>query len=436
MVEGASGAAPAPAPGRLGRAFQNLFVSNLATNLGDGVIRTAAPLLAVRLTTDPLLISLIAALALLPWLFFAIPAGILIDRIDRRTALKIANGIRVALATGLVLLFATHSLSIWWLYAVVFIDGSTETIYDGAIRAMLPSIVSKDRLPSANSRIEAGELILQNFLAAPLTALLFAVAVLIPLGANIGFYALAVVLALLLPRVASGKQFTDVGDAPRPKWYLQFVDGYRFIMANRMFRTLWFFTTFIGLCFSAATSGIVLFVIKHEHLPPSLFGTFLLSGALGGIAGSLVAAGLKKRLGAGLTMALANLVACASLIIIGAFPSIWAAAVGFFISSLAVLIWNLLIVSLRQSIVPGAMLGRVHGTWRTLLWGTMPLGSVIGGLLGRIDLTYPFLFAGGVGLVASVVFFRFLKSLPNPEDVDNGDRPVTEVGPTGITLED
>ena len=117
-------AAPAAKPGKLGRPFQNLFVSNLATNLGDGVIRTAGPLLAVRITTDPLLISLLAALALLPWLFFAIPSGILIDRIDRRVALRIANGVRVVLAVGLVILFGTGNLTIWWLYIAVFIDGA------------------------------------------------------------------------------------------------------------------------------------------------------------------------------------------------------------------------------------------------------------------------------------------------------------------------
>ncbi len=189
---------------KLPRAFQNLFVSNLATNLGDGVIRTAAPLLAIRLTTDPLLISLLAALSLLPWLFFAIPSGILVDRIDRRVALRIANGVRVVLASGLVVLYATHTLSVWWLFLVVFIDGTCETLYDGSIRAMLPSLVARPLLPSANSRIEAGELVLQQFVAAPLTSLLFAVAVLIPLGANIGFYAIAVVLALLLPRAGVG----------------------------------------------------------------------------------------------------------------------------------------------------------------------------------------------------------------------------------------
>jgi MFS family permease len=227
-----------------------------------------------------------------------------------------------------------------------------------------------------------------------------------------------------------------VGDEPRPKWYRQFVDGYRFIMANRMFRTLWFFSTFIGLCFSAATSGIVLFVIRHEHLPASLYGTFLLSAALGGIVGSVLATPLKKRLGTGPTMALANLFACVSLVIIGAIPSIWAAVAGFLVSSLAVLIWNVLMMSLRQSLVPGRMLGRVHGTWRTLLWGAMPIGSVVGGLLARINLTFPFLFAGGAGVIASIIFFRFLMSLPNPEDIDNGDRPITEVAPTGLPLED
>ena len=420
----------------LGAPFQNLFVSNLATNLGDGVLRTAAPLLAVRLTQDPLLISLIAALALLPWLFFAIPAGILIDRIDRRVAMRIANAVRVVLAVGLVYLFATNSLTIWWLYLFVFLDGACETIYDGSIRAMIPSIVVKDRLPSANGRIEAGELVLSNFVAAPLTSLLFAVAVLIPLGANVGFYALAVVLTLFLPKAASGKQFTDVGTEPRAKWYTQFVDGYRFIIANKMLRTLWFFSTFTGLCFSAGTAGFILFLFKTDGLPQAFFGTFLLSGAVGGILGTVFVTRFKTWWGAGRTMAIMNLVSCAGLLFAGAVPGLWAAGVGFFLSSFCVLIWNILVVSLRQSIIPGALLGRVHGTWRTLLWGVMPLGSVIGGLLARISLALPLILLGSLGVVGGLIFFRFLSSLPNAEDVDNGDRPSDELGPTGVIIEE
>jgi len=429
-------AAPSSPPSRLGGTFYNLFVSNLATNLGDGVIRTAAPLLAVRLTRDPLLISLIAALALLPWLFFAIPAGILVDRIDRRISLGLANGVRVVLATALVVLYATDSLTIWALYIVIFVDGICETVYDGSIRAIVPSLVPKPLLPAANSRIEAGEVVLQNFVAAPYTSLLFAIAVLIPLGTNIGFYALAVVLALLLPRAASGKQFTAVSTEPRARWYRQFVDGYHFIMASRMLKTLWFFSTFVGICFSAATAGLVLFLFQREGLPQSLFGVFMLTGAVGGILGSVFAPRFKKLWGAGLTMAIMNLASCAVLVVVGAVPVIWVAASGFFITSFTVLIWNVLVMSLRQSLIPGRMLGRVHGTWRTLLWGTMPLGSLIGGLLGRIDLALPFILAGGAATVASIVFFRFLARLPNPEDVDNGDILTTELGPGGVVIED
>jgi hypothetical protein len=88
-------------------------------------------------------------------------------------------------------------------------------------------------------------------------------------------------------------------------------------------------------------------------------------------------------------------------------------------------------MSLRQSVIPGRLLGRVHGTWRTLLWGTLPLGALVGGLVARLDLALPFLLFGGLELLGSLLFFRFVMTLPNPEDIDNGDRPEDgEAGPT------
>ena len=415
---------------RIGAGFGNLFTANLASSLGDGIARTAAPLLAIQLTKDPLLVSGIAALALLPWLFFAIPAGILIDRIDRRRALAIANTLRALLAAALLVLAASGELTIWWLYAIVFLFGVGETVYDGAIRAVVPSIVARPQLPRANSLIEGGELVVQNFAAAPFTSLLFAVSVLIPLGTNAVVYAIAGGLALLLPKAASGRQFA-VHETETTPWHRQFADGFRFIVADRMLLTLWLFSTFIGICVSAATATFVLFLVVKAGMPEALFGVFLLTGAVGGILGSVVAAPAKERFGAGRVMAVASLASALALIFVGLVPQLWAAAVGFFLSSLAVTSWNILVMSLRQSIIPGRLLGRVHGTWRTLLWGSMPLGSLIGGALGRIDLVVPFLVGGGLAGVASIVFFRFLSRLPNPEDVDNGD-PHPEAGASPI----
>ncbi|HET8957759.1 MAG TPA: MFS transporter, partial [Microcella sp.] len=309
----------------LGRTFGNVFTANLASSLGDGIARTAAPLLAARLTDDPVLISGLAALSMLPWLLFALPSGILVDRMDRRHALALAATVRTVLAVGLLALVWTGELTIWWLYLLIFVYGACETLYDGAIRAVVPSVVRKKNLSRANSRIEGAELVVQNFAAAPITSALFAVAVLIPLGVMGAAYGLAVVLAVLLPQVASGRQFRSRAgrasdsesndgadarggeDAPVP-FRKQLADGWRFIIANRQLRTLWFFTTATGLLYAASSATLVLFVLQTLAIPEAAFGLFLVSGAVGGIVGSFVASRLQGRFGLGLVMAIMNLV--------------------------------------------------------------------------------------------------------------------------------
>ena len=433
----------------LGRTFGNVFTANLASSLGDGIARTAAPLLAARLTDDPVLISGLAALSMLPWLLFALPSGILVDRMDRRHALALAATVRTVLAVGLLALVWTGELTIWWLYMLIFVYGACETLYDGAIRAVVPSVVRKKNLSRANSRIEGAELVVQNFAAAPITSALFAVAVLIPLGVMGAAYGLAVVLAVLLPQVASGRQFRSRAgrvsdsqsndgadarggdDAPVP-FRKQLADGWRFIIANRQLRTLWFFTTATGLLYAASSATLVLFVLQTLAIPEAAFGLFLVSGAVGGIVGSFVASRLQGRFGLGLVMAIMNLVSGIATLVTGLVPVAAVGVLCFALASGSVTVWNILMMSYRQAIVPGRLLGRVHGTWRTLLWGSMPLGSLIGGAIATIDLRLPWIIGGGVMVVLALVFFRFLMSLPNPEDIDNGDEPppVTDALPT------
>lgn len=408
---------------RLGPAFANVFTANLSSSLGDGVARVAAPLLAVRLTDDPFLVSGIAAVALLPWLFFAIPAGILLDRIDRRHALALANGVRTALALGLLALAWTDTLTIWSLYAVVFLYGAFETVYDGAIRAVVPSIVQPADLPRANSRIEAGEITVQNFLSAPLTSALFAVAVVVPLGVGALSYAAAFVLAFFLPAAAAGEHRTQPADGPPVRWYRQVADGFRFIWAHPMLRPLWLLSTVVGVCFSAATATLVLYVLDELGVPEGWFGAFMLVGALGSLLAAAVATPLKDRFRSGPVMAVANLVTPAMLVVLGLVPVVPVAAAGIALAFGGTTVWNVHVMSLRQAVIPSRMLGRVHGTWRTLLWGAMPLGSFLGGLLARVDLTTPLVVGGGLAVVTGLVGFRFLARLPNPEDVAPAPAP-------------
>jgi MFS family permease len=403
----------------LGAPFANLFVSNLLSSLGDGIARVAVPLLAVQLTDDPLLISAISALALLPWLFFAIPAGILIDRIDRRQALALAQAVRTTLGIALVVLVATGHLTIWWLYVVIFVYGAFETVYDGAIRAVVPSVVERRDLHRANSRIEAGEIVTQNFVAAPVTSWLFAIAAVIPLGLNVAAFAVAGGLALVLPRVAAGAHRTTPSTEPAVPFRRQFADGYRFIMGNQMLRKLWLLSSFTGIWHSAMLATWVLFVLDKLGVPQEWYGAFLVSGAVGGLLATVVVAPMKRALGSGRAMAIGTITSSAVFLVAGLAPVTWVAVLAFAIGSAGGTVWNILVMSLRQAVIPSHLLGRVHGTWRTVLWGTMPLGSLIGGLLARVDLTTPLIVGGIIATLSYLIYYRFLVSLPDPADLED-----------------
>ena len=122
----------------LGAPFWRLFTSSALSNLSDGVGTAALPLLAVSLTRDPVAISALTALAFLPWLLLAIPAGALVDRIDRRRAMALANGSRAVVLLGVIAALAVGALTMPWLYLAAVLLGTAETVYDSAARAMLP----------------------------------------------------------------------------------------------------------------------------------------------------------------------------------------------------------------------------------------------------------------------------------------------------------
>lgn len=399
----------------LGAGFGRLFGANLSSSLADGIARVAAPLLAVRLTDDPLLIAGVAAVGMIPWLLFAILSGMVIDRLDRRVVMALASGIRTALAVLLFVLVATGALTIWWLYVILFVYGIGETLYDGAIRAVIPSLVPRADLHRANGRIEASEQVVQNFAAAPLTSLLFGFSALIPLGINGAAFALALGLALALPLAAAGR----VTGAPitQETFRVQFAAGLKFLLGSRMLMTLWGVSTFFAFFFSAGTAIVPLYAIDTLGLPEELFGVMLLLQAVGAILGSLVVGRLKSAIGTGWTIGLSCVFTPSPLLLAGLVPELWAFAVALFLSSASMTLWNVLVVSLRQAAIPTRLLGRVHGTWRTVHWGAIPLGSLVGGLLGRIDVLLPFLVGGGVGVVAGLALLPVLRKLPEPEEL-------------------
>ncbi len=138
----------------LGKDFSRIWSTSLITNLVDGVLRLSAPLLAVSLTEDPVLIGLLGALGLLPWLFFAIPIGAIVDRADRKKAFVLGNLIRSAIVLFIAFAISQDFINIWILLICVFLFGICEVLVDTTAQAVLPQILDKSNFEKGNSRLQ------------------------------------------------------------------------------------------------------------------------------------------------------------------------------------------------------------------------------------------------------------------------------------------
>lgn len=155
--------------------FTRLAVAAGCSNLADGVFQIALPLVALGITRDPGAFASVTLVGRLPWLLFALPAGALADRLDRRRTMALVNGGRVVLIGALAALVATDHEGLWALYVVGFALGVGETLFDTASQSILPSVVAdKDRLAAANGRLYAIEMATNQFIGPPLGGLIVA----------------------------------------------------------------------------------------------------------------------------------------------------------------------------------------------------------------------------------------------------------------------
>ena len=382
-----------------------MWGASLASNLADGLLRTAAPLLAVSLTKDPVLISLMSALVMLPWLFFAIPIGGIVDRFDRRYLLAGSNAIRFIIAALLSLSISTDRITIYWLFLAAFLIGICEVVADTTAQSLIPQILEKERFEKGNSRLQISETIVQGFIGAPVSGFLYAAAIYLPFVFNSLGFAIAAVLALAIPI-----QFLqDLREDREKNSFINDVKfGMRFLYQHKLLWRLVITTTSIGFFSSLASATSVLFVIDELHVKPAYFGLIMAAGGVGAILGGIAATHTSRRFGRGKALAGNIFIGAFSSVLIGIVPNVyWLIAIdlliGFSISQ-----WNILLMSLYQSLIPNHLYGRIHGTRRTLVWGLMPIGSFIGGYVAKFGLRVPFLVGGTIATLIAMTALKFL----------------------------
>jgi MFS family permease len=382
-------------PGR----FWRLYASSATSNLADGIGRTALPLLAASYTRDPVLVAGLTTFAFLPWLLFALVSGALVDRVDRRYAMSAANALR-ALASGtLVVLTVLHAGSVPALYAVAFVLGTAETVYDSATRALLPQVIGRRDLDRANSLLTVEETLGQQFVGSPVGSALFAVAVALPLGLNAAGFALAAVLVLTVRGAYRPARSGEATSVRR-----DMADGVRWLAGHRLLRGLTVVSAATAFAQSMGTGVLVLYVLEVLGLPPAAFGLLLLGTGVGGLLGGLLTPWLARRFGRSPMLTLGAVVAAGAEGALALTSSGVVATVLGAVSAAGVMVWNVLTMSLRQSIIPESMFGRVQGAYRTLVWGGIALGSVAGGAVAHaVGLRALFLVIGAALLVLAVV---------------------------------
>lgn len=400
-------------PESLGSTFNRLWSAAIASNFADGILKTAAPLLAATLTRDPFLISLMAAVVMLPWLFFAIPVGGLVDRVNRRLALAVANSTRFLIAAAVAAAVATNTITIWWLFLAAFLIGIAEVVYDTTTQAMVPQVVHKGNIDRANSRLQSAEVLVAEFVGAPLSGVLYSIAIVIPFLVNSLGLVVAVFLVLMVPRSFQlGINQADEEPAPqREGFWKEIRFGIKYLLSDKKLRTLMILTTSIGFAFAVSQATMVLYLLEIQKVPVAAFGFVMTSFGIGALAGSLFAPGLSKKFGSGLILAVVNVSAGVLMTLLGVAPNLWAVIPLFVLIGATSGTWNVLLMSVYHKLIPNHLFGRIHGTRRTLVWGMMPLGSLLGGLVSSVDLRLPFLVGGVVATAMAVACVKFLKSV-------------------------
>ncbi len=383
---------------RLGGNFTRLWTAGTVSNLGDGVVLAAVPLLAASLSDSPTVVALVATAGTLPWLLFSLVGGAIADRTDRRRTMSVVDGMRfVAVgALGVALLAGVESIAL--LVIVSFALGMAETVFDNASQAILPSLVPDDLLEAANGRLEGAQIVTNQFVGPPLGAWLFGLAVSAPFFLDAGSFAFAAVLVLTLRG-----SFRPARSLAGTTMRTDIAEGVRWLVRHRILRSLAIALGIINFVGMAAMAILVLYARDVLHLSPTQYGLLLAAEAGGAVLGSMVAARISARIGAGTTLALAILVSAGSFFV----PVLWAqplaVAASLAVGAFGGLVWNVITVSMRQSLVPDELLGRVNSAYRLVGWGTMPLGALTGGLVASaFGLRAPFLVAGIVAALLAL----------------------------------
>ena len=404
----------------LGPRFTALFAATAGSNLADGILLVAVPLIAMGLTTSPLQISLLSAATWLPWLLLGLYAGARIDRGDRRRILILSVAVRVVVLAGATALALAGALTLPALLGLLLVYGATEVFADTAEGTLIPAVTPRSRLGAANGRLLGVQQVTNQFVGAPLGGLLASLGATWVFGVP-GLLSAAVIgiVTLRLPgryragdhrdgrATGAAEHAEDPASPTRERLVSQVGAGLRFLFGHRVLRPLVITASAMNLANSAYFAVFVLWLVGPDSavgLTGTQYGLLTTTLAAGAVLGSVAAEHLLKWVTETRLLAIVYLVNSSLLLVPVLAPSGWVIGAAFAVVGCTNVVGNVITRSMRQSLIPDRLLGRVSGASATLGYGGMPLGALLGGAVGEA-FGLPAVFVGAV--VMCLVFTAY-----------------------------
>jgi MFS family permease len=404
--------------------FIKLWSAETVSQFGSQISGLALPLAAILvLHATAFEVAALQVVEFAPFLLISLPAGVWVDRLRRRPILVIGDLGRAALLGSIPIAYAFDVLTIWQLYAVGFFVGIATVFFDVAYQSYLPSLVDRKHLVEGNSKLEisraGGALggpgiagILIGWLSAPVAILFDAVSF---VGSALFIFGIR-----KRERPPQGED-----SAPRRRMREDIAEGLRYVLTHPYLKNIAACTAtfnFFGM-FQAAV--LLVYAVRVLDLSPAVIGLALTLSNVGPMAAAFSADKISSRLGVGRTIIAASMVGGPAALMVPFAPHGNAAlallAPAFLIGGFANVVYNVTQVSLRQAITPERIQGRMNSVMRFIVWGTIPLGSLIGGALGTWIGLRTALIIGGIGCTLPflpVLFspVRAIREMPSPVD--------------------
>ena len=399
------------APARFGAGFRRLLASSWATNLGDGIAVAAGPLLVASLTSDAFLISLAALLRWAPPLVFGLYAGVLSDRLDRRRLVVAANVVRAVVLAILVALVAAGVDSVAAVLVGLGLLATAEVFVDNTSATLLPMLVGRDDLATANARVQAGFITMNQLCGPALGAALFAAGRAWPFLAQAVLVGAGIALLwriTLPPRARAGAGASGLRR--------DIVEGLRWTVRHPAVRTLAVTILVFNITFGAAWSVLVLYTTERLGMGAVGFGLFTTTSAVGGLAGTTLYGRITRRFSLGAVMRAGLVIETLTHLGLAVTTSPWVALVIAFAFGAHAFVWGTTSVTIRQRAVPSELQGRVGSAYAICVFGGLVLGSVVGGVLAsHFSVTAPFWFAFAGSAVLVVALWPQLTLIAHPD---------------------